>query len=288
MFREGLALTLRAHMPQMQVLMAASGAQALLRLASEPAVEMIVADYFLPDLGGADLIRRLRAVARNVPLIVLSSADDQRDAHDAFEAGASAFVHKSSHCDELFEVMRRVAQGERGLLRMHQITRPAAPVANGFFGRLTSRQCEVLRLIGVGLRNREIGERLAMTEKTVKNHISSIFSVLGVPNRTQAALLAVQGGLCDGVSDVMPPAALEVMPVVPALQTARASAVVTPAPATLAGKAVQAAPALGMSAAPMLTEIARRSPPPVASAPRVGLARREARLMLPIGAIPCL
>ncbi|GAA0522050.1 response regulator transcription factor [Pigmentiphaga daeguensis] len=194
MFREGLALALRqAAGPSLHLRTAAGGAEAL-ALLKDTTADIALMDYYLPDIGGTALVRQLRRAGAGLRVMVLSASEDHEDAEAALAAGAHGFLHKSADVGQLLDAMQRVLAG--------QVVRPPenlpaslAVLSEQPPGRLTPRQTEVLCLLCEGLRNSEIAERLATTEKTVKAHISAIFAALGVVNRTQAVLAARRAGL---------------------------------------------------------------------------------------------
>lgn len=142
-------------------------------------------DLRLPDGTGIDIIHRLAEAAPSVKPIVLTSFDDDEALAEALEAGAKAYLLKSVRGAEITEVIRAVADG-RVLLDERTVTRRRAdhddPTAD-----LTPSERKVLDLIGDGLSNREIGEKLGVAEKTVKNHITSLLSKMGMQRRTQVA-----------------------------------------------------------------------------------------------------
>lgn len=191
MFREGLALTLAHAAPELPVYTAASGDEALQMLDRHLAIDCVIMDFYLPGLAGADLLRRLRERNARLRVLVLSASEDPEDQRRALAAGAQAFLHKSASSQELLGALQH-AQAPTSL--------PAPdtqPDAAALLRSLTPRQLDVLRLICDGLRNKEISERLNMTEKTVKTHVSAILGSLGVLNRTQATLVARRGGVFD-------------------------------------------------------------------------------------------
>ncbi|TKJ28535.1 response regulator transcription factor [Blastococcus sp. CCUG 61487] len=165
-------------------------------LARVPAVrpDVVVLDMRLPDGDGASLCRSLRALLPGLPCLVLTSYSDA-DARDAaVRAGATGFVLKRVRGPALVSAVVTVATG--GTL-LEDI--PAGPRARqpGLVGadrleRLTDQEHTVLRLIGEGLTNRQIGMRMGLAEKTVKNYTSHLLAKLGLERRTQAAILATQ------------------------------------------------------------------------------------------------
>ncbi|MDR2372968.1 MAG: response regulator transcription factor [Bifidobacteriaceae bacterium] len=146
---------------------------------------VILVDLRLPDGTGIDLMKQLQSSAPTARPVVLTSFDDDDALAAALEVGAAAFLIKSVRGAEIADVIRAVAQG-RTLLDERTLTRRRAdhedPTAD-----LTPSEHKVLALIGEGLSNREIAERLGVAEKTVKNHITSLLSKMGLQRRTQVA-----------------------------------------------------------------------------------------------------
>ncbi|MBB2921224.1 DNA-binding NarL/FixJ family response regulator [Cellulomonas cellasea] len=147
--------------------------------------QILLVDLQLPDGTGIDLMTQVRATQPDVKAIVLTSFDDDDALAAALEAGASAYLLKSVRGAEITEVIKAVASG-RTLLDERTVTRRRAghedPTEN-----LTPSELKVLDLIGEGMSNREIAERLGVAEKTVKNHITSLLAKMGLQRRTQVA-----------------------------------------------------------------------------------------------------
>ena len=147
--------------------------------------DVVLVDLQLPDGTGIELMRELRESVPSALPIVLTSFDDDEALAEALDVGARAYLLKTVHGAEISDVVRAVASG-RVLLDERTVTRRRAdhddPTAD-----LTNAERKVLDLIGDGLSNREIGERLGVAEKTVKNHITSLLAKMGLQRRTQVA-----------------------------------------------------------------------------------------------------
>lgn len=147
--------------------------------------QVMLVDLQLPDGNGIDLIEALREPLPETRAVVLTSFDDDDALAAALRAGAAAYVLKTVRGAEIAEVIRSVAAG-RTLLDERTVTRRRAdhddPTAD-----LTPSERKVVDLIGEGLSNREIAERLGVAEKTVKNHITSLLAKMGLQRRTQVA-----------------------------------------------------------------------------------------------------
>ncbi len=156
-----------------------------IRRASLVRPKVMLVDLQLPDGTGIDLMLAVREALPSARAIVLTSFDDDDALAAALDAGASAYLLKSVRGAEITDVIRAVAIG-RTLLDDRTVTRRRAghedPTEN-----LTPSELKVLDLIGDGLSNREIAERLGVAEKTVKNHITSLLAKMGLQRRTQVA-----------------------------------------------------------------------------------------------------
>ncbi|OKL50363.1 response regulator [Boudabousia marimammalium] len=147
--------------------------------------EVILVDLQLPDGTGIDILRSLKESGCDALPVVLTSFDDDTAVAESLKVGARAFVLKNVRGNEIADVVRQVASGQV-LLDDRTITARKAdsddPTAS-----LTPSERRVLMLIGDGLSNREIGDRLGVAEKTVKNHITSLLAKMGLQRRTQVA-----------------------------------------------------------------------------------------------------
>jgi DNA-binding NarL/FixJ family response regulator len=173
---------------------AGSCAEALARV---PAVRPDVAlvDMRLPDGDGADLCRRLIARLPALRCLVLTSYSEQEALDAAVRAGAVGFLLKQVRGPALVSAVHTVAGGGSlfdPLAPAPARNRAPAGAGNERLATLTDQERSVLRLIGEGLTNRQIGERMGLAEKTVKNYTSHLLAKLGLERRTQAAILATQ------------------------------------------------------------------------------------------------
>ncbi|MFG2120225.1 response regulator [Streptomyces sp. NPDC048710] len=178
---------------------AGSAEQALVRV---PALrpQVAVLDVRLPDGDGVSVCRELRSRMPELACLMLTSFDDEEALLDAIMAGASGYVLKQIQGSDLVSAVRTVAAGQ-SLLDPSATTKLMARLRSGQQQQeeepdglpgLTDREREILALIGEGLTNRQIGQRLYLAEKTVKNHISRLLAKLGVERRVQAAVIATQ------------------------------------------------------------------------------------------------
>ncbi|WP_093651781.1 response regulator [Streptomyces wuyuanensis] len=177
---------------------AGTAEQALVRV---PALrpQVAVLDVRLPDGDGVSVCRELRSRMPDLACLMLTSFDDEEALLDAIMAGASGYVLKQITGTDLVTAVRTVASGQ-SMLDPGATARVMARLRGGSpqeeqrqeLPGLTEREREILALVGEGLTNREIGKRLYLAEKTVKNNISRLLAKLGVERRVQAAVIAAQ------------------------------------------------------------------------------------------------
>lgn len=183
--------------PDIQVIAEAAGVDEALALAMHTEPDVAVVDVRLGDGDGVALCRELRASAHPPACLVLTAFDDEEAMVGAIMAGASGYLLKQVRGQDVVHAVREVAAG-RSLLDpvttariLDRIRNPAVPDE---LAALTDREREVLDLIGQGLSNREIAQRLFLAEKTVKNYVTALLSKLGMQRRTQAAAWVARRG----------------------------------------------------------------------------------------------
>lgn len=171
---------------------AGTAADALVRIpATRP--DVAVLDVRLPDGSGVEVCREIRSQDENIKCLMLTSYADDEALFDAIMAGAAGYVLKAIRGNELLSAVRDVAAG-KSLLDPVATARVLERLRDGRSSRgddrlasLTDQERRILDLIGEGLTNRAIGERLHLAEKTIKNYVSSLLSKLGMERRSQAA-----------------------------------------------------------------------------------------------------
>ncbi|MGJ7441500.1 response regulator [Aquipuribacter sp. MA13-6] len=171
--------------PLLQVVAEAAGVAEGLRRGAAVRPDVALVDLHLPDGTGIDLMRGLVQVSPGTRFVVLTSFDDDDYAAEALAVGASAFVLKTVRGAQIAETVLSVAAG-RVLLDQRVLERRRAQTDDPL-SVLTPTERLVLECIGDGLSNRESGERLGVSEKTVKNHVTAVMAKLGFKRRTQAA-----------------------------------------------------------------------------------------------------
>ncbi len=193
--RRGVADLLQTDADITVVGEARNAAEALARIpALQP--DLAVLDVRLPDGDGVSVCRELRSRMPELKVVMLTSYSDDEALFDAIMAGASGYLLKQILGQDLVAAVRTVAGGgslldpaatSAVLDRMRKEAEPEGPLA-----RLTEQERTVLQLIGEGLTNRQIGQRMFLAEKTVKNYVSQLLAKLGMERRTQAAVLATE------------------------------------------------------------------------------------------------
>ncbi|MBV8073053.1 MAG: response regulator transcription factor, partial [Acidobacteriaceae bacterium] len=188
--RQGLIALLKT-VPDMLVVGDASDGQQGVELFRQHKPDVTVMDLRLPKMSGVEAITEIRRETPGARVIVLTTFDGDEDIYRALQAGARGYLLKDMFGEELMDAIRTVHAGR---------TRIPAAVAQRLAERmggpnLTARELEVLKLIVAGRSNKEIGSDLSISEATVKSHINSILSKLGVTDRTQAATTALQRGI---------------------------------------------------------------------------------------------
>jgi DNA-binding NarL/FixJ family response regulator len=179
---------------------ATTGEEAVAR-STELRPDVILMDIQMPDLNGIEATRRIVETNLDVGVVVLTMFRDDDSVFAAMRAGARGYVLKDAGGDEVLRVVRAVANGEahfgpeiaKRLMSFFSAPRPTA--TSEVFPELTAREREVLNLIAGGLSNAEITRQLFLSPKTVRNHISNIFTKLRVADRAQAIVRAREAGL---------------------------------------------------------------------------------------------
>ena len=194
--REGFGAIVNAESDIQVVAQAADGAEAI-ELAAKTDADVALMDLRMPNMGGAEAIRRLRQSNPNLRAIVLTTYDDDEAIYEAIRAGARGYLLKDVRPKDLVRAIRRVHAGgsllqpvvvERLLDRLgpEDADDDAQPVE-----ALTPRELEVLQIMARGARNRDIAQELVISERTVKIHVANIIAKLGVTNRTAAVVRAI-------------------------------------------------------------------------------------------------
>jgi DNA-binding NarL/FixJ family response regulator len=191
--REGLSALLLTFGPDTKVVGAEDGAAALAAAEAHSDLDVVILDLAMPGMNGMKVLEELGARRPGLPVMVLSASEDPEFVRQTMALGALGYVPKSANPDTLIAAIRFVLQGELYIPPFMLTARPPSAATAKNLPRLTKRQSEVLAALCKGLSNKGIARDLNMSEKTVKAHITTIFRLLGVQNRTQAVNLARVG-----------------------------------------------------------------------------------------------
>ncbi len=194
---------------------AADGEEAV-RLTIDLEPDVVIVDAQLPKLSGLKATQRIKRELPHVGIVVMTDADDEQTLFEAIKAGASAYLSKSCEPAELVDTLRKVRSGQF-TINEKVFSRPAVaskvlaefrelsvygPSSAHVFAPLSPREVQILDNIAQGMTNKEVAYALAISEQTVKNHMSSILRKLSVNDRTQAVVYAIRQGWIKGPEGV--------------------------------------------------------------------------------------
>jgi two-component system NarL family response regulator len=200
--RQGIERILAAHADIEVAGWASNGAQAVAR-ARQLVPDVILMDVRMPGSSGIEATRAIKRELPGVQVVLLTVSTDDADLVGGIRAGADGYLLKDITSERLLEALRALAQGEvplsptaaRRIVAELRSATPPRPAAAAGGPRLSERERQVLHLVACGLDNREIADRLVVSEKTVKSHVRHVLGKLHVRNRVQAAALALREGL---------------------------------------------------------------------------------------------
>ncbi|MDI6869853.1 MAG: response regulator transcription factor [Bacillota bacterium] len=208
LIREGLRKILELE-EDLEVVGESHDGPTTLARARELRPDVVTLDVSMPGMSGLEVARKLREELPEVKIVILTVHDDQACLLDAVRAGGQAYLLKDSEPAHLVEAIRTVHAGGtyfpqefvshlvEGYRKVTSEVAAAGEVLAKSKAQLTEREVEILRLIAQGASNREIAERLFISEKTVKNHVSSLLRKLELEGRTQAAIFALRNRLVE-------------------------------------------------------------------------------------------
>lgn len=203
LIREGLRKILSTE-EAIEVVGEAEDGQQAIEMAMQLKPDVILMDITMPNVNGIEATQAIKNTCPEIGIIALTIHDQEEYLFELIKAGASAYVLKDIRSDVLIKTILGVARGESFITpaltakifaefsRLSTNNLQDTPLQE-----LTKRELDVLRLLASGENNRNIAQKLYISEKTVKNHLSNIFQKLGVLDRTQAALLAVKNKIVD-------------------------------------------------------------------------------------------
>lgn len=194
MVRQGMRLYLESR--GVEVVGEATTGREAVTLAAQLRPDVVLMDIHLPELTGIEATRRIRHDHPEMRVLALTAYDEPAYVHALLDAGADGFILKTAELDALYQALQEVAGGRRAFdadtlarLAQHRQTIPAQVEA------LTEREREVLTHAGHGKTNKEIGQALFISDRTVQGHLKNIYEKLGVSTRTEAVAFALQHGV---------------------------------------------------------------------------------------------
>lgn len=203
LFREGLR-TLLSTRQEVEVVGEAGNGQEACAMVERLEPDVVLMDLRMPVMDGIQATARLRERRPSIPVLVLTTFDDDASLFGALRAGAAGYLLKDVSSDTLVAAMTAAARGEaflqstvtgRVVAAFARLMEAGGPPAEALVLPLSPREREILSLLGTGASNKEIADRLCLAEGTVKNHVTSVLTKLDVRDRTQAALRARQLGI---------------------------------------------------------------------------------------------
>jgi DNA-binding NarL/FixJ family response regulator len=199
---EGLKTILSTD-PDLEVVGVANDGSEVLDMIRELAVDVVLMDLKMPGMNGVHATRAIRQKHPQIQVLVLTTYDADNWVFDAIRAGACGYLLKDTPRQRLIAAVKESVAGKTpvdpavaGKLFAHVLNQTRQPDTT-ITSLLNPREVEVLSLLGRGLSNAEIAEKIYLSEGTVRNYVSSIFEKLGVSDRTQAAILSIRSGLAD-------------------------------------------------------------------------------------------
>jgi two-component system NarL family response regulator len=207
LFRDGLVSLLEAAGYEIAA-QVGDGLEAL-EQTKRTAPDLILLDLSMPHLSGQEALPQLLKLAPEAKIVILTVSEEDDDLLGAIEAGAHGYLLKSIDADEFLDLLSSLEQGEaavtghtaaRLMAKLAENRLPSKTVAE----ELTTRELELLELVGTGLSNRAISEQLAISTNTVKYHLKNIFQKLGAQNRAEAVANAIRAGILSSAQNEDP------------------------------------------------------------------------------------
>jgi two-component system, NarL family, response regulator len=188
--RSGLVLMIN-YTPNMEIVAEANNGLEAIELFRQQLPDVTLMDLRMPEMSGADAIAAIHQEFTDAKIIVLTTYDGDEDIYKGLKAGAKGYIFKNAPVDEIIRAIKTVYEGRKyippevGEKLSERLNRP----------QLSNRELDVLKLVAKGLNNQQIASELYISESTVKYHINSVLSKLGVSDRTQATLVAIKRGI---------------------------------------------------------------------------------------------
>ncbi len=200
LFRDGLRALFHS-VEDIEIVGEASDGETAIQQIADRQPDVVLMDIQMPGVNGIEATRMISSTSPHIGIIILTMFDDDDSVFAAMRAGARGYILKGADQHEMMRAIRAASEGEalfgpKIANRLMEFFAGLSPVAApGIFPELTEREHEVLELIARGHNNQEIAERLVIANKTVRNHVSNIFSKLQVADRAQAIIRAREAGM---------------------------------------------------------------------------------------------
>ena len=200
LFREGLQRLLVRH--EIDVVSSVSNGEDGIKSIKKLEPDIVLLDLRMPNVNGIDVLKNIREHNKSLPVVMLTTSDDEKDLIEAFRNGASGYILKDMEPDDLVVALRDVLKGEtivapnlvQILAKFHQGDDTEINITN-LIATLTPRENEILELLAEGQSNKLIAKNLGISDGTVKLHVKSILRKLEIHSRVEAAVIAVEHGL---------------------------------------------------------------------------------------------
>jgi DNA-binding NarL/FixJ family response regulator len=194
----------------LEVVAEAANGREVVEKVQELAPDIVLLDLNMPDIDGLSAMRRLQEAGNRTKILVLTGSEDKRDYIQAMKLGCCGIVLKKTPPELIVKSIRKVHEGEiwldsqttAAVMRHFSSSHPAAPLDSPIRERapLSNREREIVILVAQGHKNKEMADKLFISEQTVKNHLHNIFDKLGVSDRLELALYAIHNGIYTGPS----------------------------------------------------------------------------------------
>lgn len=199
LFRDGLVSLLEAA--GYEIVAEAGDGSSAIQATLEHQPDLVLLDLSMPELGGHEVLARIKEKSPDTKIVILTVSDEDRDLHRAIEAGADGYLLKSLDANQFLEMLSGLERGEAAISRksvarlMSHLRKKTPEEGAPQHDSLTDREIELLTLVGQGHSNRAIAQELSISTNTVKYHMKNIFQKLGAQNRTEAVANAIHAGM---------------------------------------------------------------------------------------------
>jgi DNA-binding NarL/FixJ family response regulator len=212
LIREALTRTIDEQ-PDLEIVGEATDGLEAVKLCRRFQPELVLMDVLMPNMDGLEATRQIKRVSPRTSVLVLTASENANHLSEALKAGAAGYVQKGATTQEIIGAVRKVLEGESSLDQelatqlLKRLTEDPKPEPNGiakgesFLGLLSTREREVLELVARGYTNQQIARTLLISVSTVKKHVRNVISKLGVSDRTQAAVRALELGVLAKCKD---------------------------------------------------------------------------------------